>query len=458
MSVQRTQDQTTWVTFGAVALGLFCIQLDFFALGLALPTIATDLGTTTTDLQWVMSGYMLALGALMIPATRLADLVGRKRVLLVGVCLFGLASLLCGLATTSSLLIAARIVQGIGGAMILPVAFVLITTSTTDQERPRIMGVISAIANIGTALGPIVGGLLASTVGWRWVFWFNVPFAVASFVWGRSSLRESRDDGGRTMRDLDWLGIVFVAIGVAALSFGLDSISGVGLLNVITIGSLAVGIGMLGAFVRQEHRHPWPLISGALVRRRSFVELLTAGTLANIGYAVMIIVVTIQLQQVLGLPAAIAGLVFVAPAVMTALCGPISGRLAGRVPGGLVMAVCLVVGSAGLIVQAVSTTLIVDVVGLMISGLCFGMGYTFTTIATQSVLPTSLSGEASGLVITTIVTLGAFGIIIGAVGIEVFGPDLAVATSSTLFWTGVVLAIVGLVFGWTQRKTTSIEA
>ena len=456
MSVQQPQRQTTWLRFGAVALGLFCIQLDFFALGLALPTIAAELGTTTTDLQWVVSGYMLALGALMIPATRLADLVGRKRVLLVGIGIFGLASLLCGLAPTSSLLIAARVVQGIGGAMVLPVAYVVVTNATTDEERPRIMGVISGMANIGTALGPIVGGLLASTVGWRWVFWVNVPFAVAGVVLGRRTLQESRDRTGHTVRDLDWLGIVLVAVGVAALSLGLDSVSNPSVSTALTLGALVIGVGMLVAFVRQERHHRWPLISGELVRRRSFVELLSAGTLANVGYCVMMIVVTIQLQQVRGFPAAVAGVVFLAPAVMTALCGPIAGRLAGRVPGGRVMAVCLVLGSAGLVVQAVSTSLIVDVLGLMISGLCFGMGYTFTTIATQSVLPTSLSSEASGLVITTIVTLGAFGVITGAVGIEVFGPDLASATASTLLWTGVVLFAVGLVFGWMQRKTPTV--
>ncbi len=451
-SGQTTRPTAPWLRFGAVALGFFCIQLDFFALGLALPVIAVELGTTATDLQWVVSAYMLALGALMIPATRLADLVGRKRVLLAGMAVFGTASLLCALAPNAQLLIAARVVQGVGGAMILPVAFALISNSTDADERPRVLGIITGIGNIGTAIGPLVGGVLSSTAGWRWVFLVNVPFAVAGFLWGRRSLQESRDPSGRSLRELDWLGIVFVALGVAGLSFGLDMISSQGLLSAATLAGLLAGIAMLVAFVREERRHPWPLVSGDLVRRRSFVELLTAGTLANVGYCVMVIVVTVQLQQVRGFSSALAGLVFVAPAVATALCGPLSGWLAARVPGGRVMAVCLVVGSVGMLLQAFATSLVVDVVGLMISGLCFGMGYTFTTIATQSVLPVHLAGEASGVVITTIVTLGAFGIIVGAVGMELFGPDLAAATSQTLLWTGVVLLLVGLAFGWTQRK------
>ena len=122
------------------------------------------------------------------------------------------------------------------------------------------------------------------------------------------------------------------------------------------------------------------------------------------------------------------------------------------------MAVCIVAGALGLLLQAVATTLWLDVVGLVISAVCFGMGYSFTTIATQSVLPVNLAAEASGVVLTTIVTLGALGVIIGSVGIEVFGPDLATATASTLWWAGVVLLPVGVIFGWTQRKTMATQA
>ncbi len=448
----NSRSSTSWLQFGSVALALFCIQLDFFALGLALPVIAEDLGTETTNLQWVVSGYLLALGALMIPASRLADLVGRKTILLVGVVLFGLSSLLCGLAPAAPFLIAARVLQGVGAAMLLPVAYTLMSNATAESVRPKILGTIAGIANIGTALGPILGGVFASTIGWRWVFWFNVPFAVAAFLWGRHSLRESREPSGRGVRDLDWIGIVLVSIGVTTFSYGLDSASEAGLLSLATLGGLVVGISLLAAFARTERRHPWPLISADLMGRRSFVELLCAGALANVGYCVMIIVVTIQLQQVRDFSSGLAGLVFLAPAVATAFCGPLSGVLAPRFPGGQVMAVCLVLGSIGLVVQAFAANLAIDVIGLVITAICFGMGFNFTNIASQSVLPVHLSGEASGVVMTTIVTLGGMGVIIGSVGIEAFGPDLATATSSTLLWTGVVLLVVGLVFAWTQRK------
>ncbi len=437
----------SFVRFLPVAMALFLIQLDFFALGLALPVIAVDLDTTTTDLQWVISGYMLALGSFMIPASRIADLVGRKKVLLTGVAVFGVSSLLCGLAQTPGELIAVRVLQGLGGALILPVAFSLVTNDTTEAERPRTLGLLLGLANVGTAIGPIVGGGLASTLGWRWVFWVNVPLAVIAFFWGLRSLKESREPGGRTLRELDWLGAGLVVAGVALASWGLDNLDTETIVAPTTGGSLVVGLGLLAVFAWHETRHPWPLVSPALMRRKSFVSLLAAGTVANIGYCMMMLVVTIQLQQVRGLSAAAAGALFAFPAIATAFSGPLSGRLAGRVPDGIVMGTAIVAGCLGLLLQSFSGSLALDVVGLMISALAFAMGYAYTNIASQSVLPVELSGQASSVIITTIVTLGGIGVVVAALGIELLGgTDLAQGTTNTLLVTGVLGLIIGSVY------------
>ena len=214
--------------FVPVALALFCIQLDFFSLGLALPVIARDMGSTTTNLQWVLSGYMLALGSLMIPASRMADLVGRKKVLLSGVAVFAVASLLCGLSQSASMLVAMRVLQGVGGAMILPVSLALVTNATDAAVRPRVLGMLFGIANIGTAVGPLVGGGLAATAGWRWVFFVNVPIAVVAFVMGARTLTDSRDPAGHTVREVDWIGLALVIVAVATLSLGIDGIFPIG--------------------------------------------------------------------------------------------------------------------------------------------------------------------------------------------------------------------------------------
>ena len=446
--------------FVPVALALFCIQLDFFSLGLALPVIARDMGSTTTNLQWVLSGYMLALGSLMIPASRMADLVGRKKVLLSGVAVFAVASLLCGLSQSASMLVAMRVLQGVGGAMILPVSLALVTNATDAAVRPRVLGMLFGIANIGTAVGPLVGGGLAATAGWRWVFFVNVPIAVVAFVMGARTLTDSRDPAGHTVREVDWIGLALVIVAVATLSLGIDGISAYGLVAAVTLGGLALAILATGLFVLQERRATWPLISRRLGSMRSFWVLLGGGTFANAGYAVLIVVVIIQLQQVRGYSSAVAGLVFVAPALATAACGPISGHLAGKVPASQVMAVSIVLGGVGMVVQAMAESLAVDIAGLTLTGLAFGMGYTFTNIATQSVLPESLASEASGVVLTTIVALGGIAVVVGAMGLELFGGDtnMAAATTSMLLWTGVVAIVVGAIFGFVTRRMTPIEA
>jgi MFS family permease len=144
--------------FLPVGAALFCIQLDFFSLNLALPTIAADLGSTPTNLPWLVSGYLIALGAPLIPAGRVGDILGRRAVLLTGVAIFGATSLVCGLTSAVPVLIGARVVQGFGAALILPSAFALVTNATDETDRPRVVGTLLGIAGIGTALGPVVGG------------------------------------------------------------------------------------------------------------------------------------------------------------------------------------------------------------------------------------------------------------------------------------------------------------
>lgn len=443
-----------FVPFIPVALALFCIQLDFFSLGLALPVIADDFGTTTTDLQWVLSGYMLALGSLMIPASRAADLLGRKRVLLAGIAAFGTASLLCGLSQSAQQLEILRVVQGVGAAMIMPVALALVTNATDAAVRPRVLGLMFGLANIGTALGPIVGGGLAASAGWRWVFFINVPIAALAFLLGARTLTDSRDPEGHTLRQMDWAGLALVMVSVAALSLGIDAMSARGASALVPSVLIVVAVIALTLFVLRERRASWPLVSRDLGRRTPFWVLLGGGTFANAGYAMLIIIVIIQLQQVRGFSSAVAGLVFVAPAVATALCGPISGRLAGKVSPPLVMGISIALGGIGMIVQAMSESLVVDIVGLTLTGLAFGMGYTFTNVATQSVLPETLSSQASGVVLTTIVSLGGVAVVIAAMGLELFGADsdLAAATTSMLLWTGVVAAVVGAGFALVTRR------
>ena len=296
--------------FLPVAGALFCIQLDFFSLSLALPTIAADLATTTTNLQWLLSGYMISLGALLVPAGRAGDVLGRRAMLLTGVAIFGVTSLVCGLASSVPLLVASRIVQGVGAALIMPTALALVSNDTSDEVRPRVTGALLGIAGVGTALGPVVGGVLASTVGWRWVFLLNVPVALFALIGGRR-LHESRDEAApRNLRHLDWWGVVTIVGGLTGVSLAIDDVSTQGWTSAVTLIDLIGGIALLVAFCAIEKRVSAPLVRPSLLRNRLFVVLSVAGTLANIGSCVFIVCATLELQDVRGLSAAAAGVVF----------------------------------------------------------------------------------------------------------------------------------------------------
>ncbi|MDD7917823.1 MFS transporter [Actinomycetospora callitridis] len=443
--------------FLPVAAGLFCIQLDFFSLGLALPTIAVDLGTTVTDLQWLLSGYMIALGAVLIPAGRLGEMLGRREVLLTGIAVFGLSSLVCGVATSVPVLIAARAVQGVGAALIMPAGFALVTNATTEQERPKVIGVLLGVSGVGTALGPVLGGVLSSTVGWRWVFLVNVPVALLA-LWSGRRLRTSRDEeAGRDLRRLDWWGVLTVVGGLVAVSVAIDDVGVQGWTTPATWGPLLGGIALLVAFGIREHHAAAPLVRPSLVRNRLFVVLCAAGTLANIGTVTYVVAATIDLQTLRGLSAAAAGLAFVVSSVGLAACGPLSGWLTTKVPAGLVMAVAVLACPPALVLLAFARSLPLYVLALGLCGLTTGMGYGLGQLAVQNVLPPQQSAEGSGVMLTSLICFGGIGVVAATAVIEAVGPRpptsaglaLALLTVAALL---LVAGVATLISQWPRRR------
>ncbi|RFU20868.1 MFS transporter [Geodermatophilus marinus] len=431
--------------FLPVAGALFCIQLDFFSLALALPTIATDLGSTTTDLQWLLSGYMIALGSLLIPAARSGDVLGRRRVLLLGTTVFGATSLVCGLASAVPVLIGARVVQGLGAAMIMPTALALVTNATTEDVRPRITGALLGLAGVGTALGPVVGGVLASEVSWRWVFLLNVPIAALAF-WGVLRLPGSRDESGpRTLRQLDWWGVVSVVAGLALVSVAIDDVGVEGWTSPVTVVPLVAGLALLAAFAVVETRTAAPLVRPSLVRDRVFLVLAVAGTIANIGTCVYIVLATLELQDVRGYSAAAAGLVFFASSLGLALCGPLSGPLSVHFPAGIVMGVAVLLAAPALALLAVAGPLPVYVVALTLCGLTTGMGYSLGQVAVQNVLPPARSAEVTSVLLTVLISVGGVGVVAATAVVEAVGGGRATTDGIELVLG--VLAAVLLVAG-----------
>ena len=272
------------MVLAACALAMFATNLDFFALNLAIPGMARELDVSTTDMQWALSGYMLALGAFLIPGGRLGDLVGRRTMLIAGTAIFGVSSLVGGLAPSAGFLIAARLVQGVGAAILFPVAIAVVTNSFPEERRKRAIGNLYGLAAAATAVGPFVGGFLTEELSWRWVLLVNVPVSIVGIALMLRGVPQSRDE--TVPRQIDWAGLAAVALGIGAVTFAVDRGEEWGWGSGRTIGLFAAGALLLAAFVAIERRASWPLIDLKLFRNRPYVAVTMLGMTANIVFVV----------------------------------------------------------------------------------------------------------------------------------------------------------------------------
>jgi MFS family permease len=399
----------------AVSLALFCIQVDFFALNLALPAMARAFHVGANGIQWTVSAYMLALGSLFIVGGRLGDIFGRRRVLLGGISLFGLASVACAAAPTLGALVAFRVMQGAGAAVIFPVGIAALSNTFSDESRAKALGLAFGIANIGTALGPFVGGGLANGPGWRWIFWLLVPLCAASLALAIITVSESR--GSTARRKVDVPGALTVAAGVALLSIAVDRGGEWGWASPQTLGAFAAALLALLLFLVLEQRIRVPLVDLSLFRNFAFVLVTGIGAVSNIGYAVMIFGASLYLQLVRGLSPLTAGLVFLAPSALVAVSGPLGAKLGKHFRPTAVMAAAAVVGGSGLLALTFAHGWAIYVVAFAAAGLGFGLGYTFANVATQDVVQPDRAGEASGVTLTILVTAGGIGVAAAAAAI-----------------------------------------
>ncbi|MFV8161456.1 MFS transporter [Mycobacterium sp. 134] len=407
---------TRWI-LAAISIALFCVQIDYFAVNLALPRMASDLHSSTTDMQWVVSIYMLTLGAFMVPAGRIADIFGRRRVLLSGIALFAVASVLCAVAPTPAAIVGFRALQGIGAAMIFPVSVSVLTNAYPAASSGRAIGTAYGIAGLGNAAGPLVGGVLTETVGWRAVFWLLVPFTLISLVIGARVIPESLDESAPRRIDVSGLALITAGIGLFTLAF--DRAPTWGWLSPATIGAGIAAVALLTAFVAVERRTRHPLVDLGLFGNPGFAVLVVAGTVANIAYVVTVFLTTLNLQQVRGLDPLMAGVVFLGPSAGAALGGTLSGRLPSASSPVRVMAAGCIAAAISLAVLTFSGGWVGYTIALTACGFTMGFVYAYTTVATQAVVPPARAGEAAGVTLTALVTLAGVGVAVSGTVLEV---------------------------------------
>jgi MFS family permease len=311
----------------------------------------------------------------------------------------------------------------------------VLTNSFPSVRASHAIGLAYGIAGLGNAAGPLIGGLLTETVGWRWIFWLNIPLTLVALAIGGWSITESFDESMPRRIDVTGLALITVGIGLFTLTF--DRAPSWGWVSAPTVIAFACSLAALAVFVIVEKRVRWPLVDLSLVRNPRFTVLVIAGTIANIAYGVTIFLSTMYLQQVRGLDPLTAGLVFLGPSAGAAIGGVLAGRLAASRPPVLVMGLTCVVAAVSLAALAGSHTWVVYLPALSACGLTLGLVYAFTTVATQAVVRPERAGEAAGVTLTALVTLAG-------VGVAASGTVLEMLQRAGMSPAGAVDAIVAV--------------
>ena len=402
-----------WLVLVLVCMAQFMVVLDATIVNVALPSIQEDLQMSDADLQWIVNAYTLVFGGFLLLGGRAGDLMGRKRVFLVGVVIFTVASLLNGLAPSSEFLIIFRGLQGLGAALIAPAALSIITTTFAEgAERTKAMGVWAAIAVGGGAVGLVLGGILTTTLSWPWIFFVNVPVGIAVFIAAMRFVPESRDEHAH--KSFDVAGAVTVTSGLLVLVYGIVKAQEKGWTSLHTGGFFALAVALLVAFVVIERRSAEPLVRLSIFRVPTVRAANVVMFLVAAGLFAMFYFTTLYLQRVLGYSALEAGLAFLPFTGGIIIGAGLSQRLvpmlgAREVP--LIGMPMAIVGMLLFMRLQPDGSYVTDILpGIILASI--GMGLTFVpiTLIATSGIPNDDAGLASGLFNTSQQVGGALGL------------------------------------------------
>ena len=408
-----------WWTLGALAFALFMIMLDNTVVNVALPSIQRDLGIGLSELEWTVNAYALTFAVLMLTGGKLADFVGRRRVFLIGLAIFTLSSLACGLATSGGMLIGARTVQGVGAALMLPATLSIISATFPPHERGMAIGIWAGVSAMALAIGPLIGGLLTEHVDWSWIFFVNVPIGAVGLVVGRLVIGESRDtsEGQR----LDVPGLLASAVGLFALTFALIEANAYGWSDPVILGLFAAAALALALFVRLEARQRTPMLDLSLFRNTTFAGANVVALLVTLAMFGVFFFMSLYMQNVLGYSAVKTGAVFLPMTLLIIVVAPAAGRFSDRIGSRWLM-------TGGMALVAVALLLFSrlglgsgfwDIFpGLIVGGLGMASVMTPMTAAALGSVPVAKAGVGSGV-------LNTFRQVGGALGIAVMGAIVA---------------------------------
>ena len=456
-----------WLVMLVVGVGGFMAALNSASLIIILPTLQSDLHTDLINILWVLLSYTLASAVLLLSVGRLADLIGNKRIYLLGYLIFGLGSLLCALANNVWVLIAARFVQGVGGALLMANTSAIITHTFPRRELGRALGVASLAFSVGTTLGPIVGGILTDKINWHWAFWFNVPIAAVGLLLAARYLYNEVGARSQTARErFDWAGAILLAVSLSALLYfvSLGPLYGWGSARIL--GALVLSIVAAALFIYSQLRVAQPLLQLRLFNNRLFTMANLSASLASMGMIAVLFLMPFYLEDVLHYSLFLSAVLLTPYPVTMLIIAPISGWLSDRFGS-------RTLGTIGMALAALSllwmSTLTIHssygevAVRLVVLGLGMGLFQSPNNSAVMSAAPANARGVASA-VLGTMRNLGTMlGIgITGAVFVSFMpfnaflqlaltgetsqsGVDAVIAAFRICYWAATFFATLGII-------------
>jgi EmrB/QacA subfamily drug resistance transporter len=454
MTDRISPEHRKWWTLGAVSFGLFMIMLDNTVVNVALPSIQRDLGARLSELEWIVAGYALTFAALLLVGGKLADLFGRRLVFVVGLGIFTASSLACALAPNPQFLIGARVVQGIGAALMSPATLSIISATFPPRERGQAIGIWAGVAALALSIGPFVGGVLTEHVGWSSIFFVNVPIGVVAIAASLLLIEESKDtsEGQR----LDLPGLLSSALGLFALTYGLIEANNYGWTSARILGALAIAAVALASFVVLERRQRRPMLELALFHNATFTGANLVVLLVALAQFGVLFFVSLYMQNVLGYSPVRAGTAFLPMTVLIVAIAPLAGRVSDRMgsrwlmTGGMMLVALQLFYFSRLGVHESYATL---VPGMLIGGVGMASVMSPSNAAALRGVPVDRAGVGSAVVNTSRQVGGSTGIaLMGAIvahGIAgrqtpeafVHGFSLALTVAAVIAFAGALVAV-----------------
>ncbi|MGI4850972.1 MAG: MFS transporter [Janthinobacterium lividum] len=399
----------------SICVLVFLLDVEYSAVNLALKSISDETNTTLNSVQWVLSAYVLVWGALVLPASRFGNIYGQRNMLFLGLFLFLLGAVMAGASSTLEVLIAGRVVQGIGGAIFLPPCYSIVFAILPQNKQGIGIGIIAAMGSLGLAIGPSLSGLILDYSNWRWIFWSNVPLGLLSWVIGYFYI--PKDIPLEAHENIDWLGVISLTVGLGFCTYALNQIEASLNLSPTFLGSIILGVSALYFFWKWNRRSINQTLPSHLFQNRSFLVVISAAFLEGMIFANILIMIGIYLQNILKFSSMEAGAIFLAMSIPLGIISPLGGKMVDRFAGHIPV----ILGSSFLFVSCFMmiflnqhSSLTYVIISLALNGIGIGLLYpALNTIALKVLKPEEVNYGSAAF--TMAIMLGnTFSIILNA--------------------------------------------